>query len=50
MDAITDIIVLSKQKRPPKGYTSAGDIDGLMICYKQTPIAETYGRLPHSQS
>uniref|UniRef100_A0A914EM61 Multivesicular body subunit 12A n=1 Tax=Acrobeloides nanus TaxID=290746 RepID=A0A914EM61_9BILA len=50
VDAVTDIIVLSKNKRPPKGYTSAGDIDGLLICFKQTPIAETYGRLPHSKS
>jgi ESCRT-I complex subunit MVB12 len=50
LDAITDIIVLARSKRPPKGYTSAGDVDGMNICFKVSTISETYGRLVHSQS
>ncbi|KAH7716913.1 hypothetical protein AAVH_15690, partial [Aphelenchoides avenae] len=50
LDAVTDLIVLGKQKRPPKGYTSAGDIDGMVLCFKQSTIPESYGRLTHSQS
>uniref|UniRef100_A0A915D4Y0 MABP domain-containing protein n=1 Tax=Ditylenchus dipsaci TaxID=166011 RepID=A0A915D4Y0_9BILA len=41
---------LSGSKKPPKGYTSAGDIDGMLICYKVTTIPQTYGQLKHSQS
>uniref|UniRef100_A0AC35GCB4 MABP domain-containing protein n=1 Tax=Panagrolaimus sp. PS1159 TaxID=55785 RepID=A0AC35GCB4_9BILA len=50
LDAITDIIVLARSKRPPKGYTSAGEVDGMNICFKVSTISETYGRLVHSQS
>lgn len=54
LDAITDIIVLARAKRPPKGYTDAGDVDGMKICFKVNTIPETYGRLrnelKHSQS
>uniref|UniRef100_A0A7E4VYA9 MABP domain-containing protein n=1 Tax=Panagrellus redivivus TaxID=6233 RepID=A0A7E4VYA9_PANRE len=50
IDAVTDIIVLGKTKRPPKGYSSAGEIDGCTICYKVNPIPPTYGRLNHSHS
>lgn len=50
LDAVTDIIVLSKNKRPPKGYTSAGEIDGVLVCFKVATIPETYARLNHSKS
>jgi ESCRT-I complex subunit MVB12 len=50
LDAVTDIIVLARTKRPPKGYTEAGDVDGMKICFKVTTIPETYGRLVHSRS
>uniref|UniRef100_A0AC34F460 MABP domain-containing protein n=1 Tax=Panagrolaimus sp. ES5 TaxID=591445 RepID=A0AC34F460_9BILA len=50
LDAITDLIVLARSKRPPKGYTSAGDVDGMNICFKVSTIPETYGRLVHSRS
>lgn len=32
--AVTDIIVLSKLKKPPSGFTSAGELNSLLICYK----------------
>ncbi|KAI1709943.1 multivesicular body subunit 12 domain-containing protein [Ditylenchus destructor] len=50
LDAVSDILILSKSKKPPKGYTIAGDVDGMIICYKVSTIPESYGRLKHSQS
>lgn len=50
VDAVTSIIILAKTKRPPKGYSQAGEIDGMMICFKVCTIPEGYGRLTHSQS
>ncbi|KAI6183326.1 hypothetical protein M3Y97_00477400 [Aphelenchoides bicaudatus] len=43
IDALTDVIVLSKNKRPPKGYTSAGEVDGILICFKVATIPQSYG-------
>lgn len=57
MDALTDIIVLNRNKRPPKGYVSAGyvladnidqysifrEVDGAMICFKASAIPASYG-------
>jgi len=37
-DAISDLIVLSKNKRAPVNYTLVGEINGLAICYKMAPI------------
>uniref|UniRef100_A0AC35TT15 MABP domain-containing protein n=1 Tax=Rhabditophanes sp. KR3021 TaxID=114890 RepID=A0AC35TT15_9BILA len=37
IDAITEIIIV-KSKKPYRGYTPAGEIDGLYIWYKATPI------------
>uniref|UniRef100_A0A914W046 MABP domain-containing protein n=1 Tax=Plectus sambesii TaxID=2011161 RepID=A0A914W046_9BILA len=34
VDAVCDLIILTRQKKPPNGYSMAGDIDGLTICYK----------------
>jgi len=39
VDAVSDLIILAKQKRPPQGFTLAGEIDGLLLCYK-------YGVIP----
>lgn len=36
--AITDIIILSKAKKAPDGFTLAGEINGLIICYKSAPL------------
>ncbi|KAL3115950.1 hypothetical protein niasHT_007250 [Heterodera trifolii] len=50
IDAVTNLIVLARSRRPPKGYTLAGDIDGMAICFRVSIIPEGYGRLTHSQS
>jgi len=50
LDAVTDIVILSRTKRPPRGYTSAGEVDGMTICFKVATIPETYARLNHSKS
>ncbi|KAI3409843.1 hypothetical protein GPALN_006217 [Globodera pallida] len=50
IDAVTNLIVLAKARKPPKGYTWAGDIDGMAICFRVSTIPEGYGRLVHSQS
>jgi len=39
VDAVNDVIVLAKLKKPPTGYSLAGEVDGLLICYK-------YGTIP----
>lgn len=31
---VTDIIVLSRMKRAPEGFSLAGDINGVTVCYK----------------
>ncbi|XP_013778228.1 multivesicular body subunit 12B-like [Limulus polyphemus] len=38
-EAVTDIIVLSKSKKPPPGFTLAGEINSLLICYKCGPVS-----------
>ena len=43
IDAVSDIIVLNRNKRPPRGYTTAGDVDGAHIAFHVAPIASTYG-------
>jgi len=32
--AVTDVIVLSKSKRAPKGFQSAGELSSMVICFK----------------
>ncbi|XP_046437154.1 multivesicular body subunit 12B-like [Daphnia pulex] len=36
--AITDIIILSKSKKAPEGFTMGGEINGLVLCYKSAPL------------
>lgn len=43
IDAVSDIIVLNRNKRPPRGYTVAGEVDGALIAFHVAPIASTYG-------
>lgn len=51
VDAVGDIIVLSKQRKPPKNYSSAGEIDGTTICFKHIVIPSSFGVvIPRSQS
>ncbi|XP_058462300.1 multivesicular body subunit 12B [Malaya genurostris] len=37
--AITDIILCSRLRQAPEGFTLAGDINGILICYKTTLVA-----------
>lgn len=39
--AITDIIILSKSKKAPEGFTMAGEVNGLLVCYKSAPLPTT---------
>ncbi|XP_013395839.1 multivesicular body subunit 12B-like [Lingula anatina] len=39
-DAISEIIFLSKLKRPPTGYTLIGDINNLLLCTKISPVPQ----------
>jgi len=39
VDAVNDVILLAKSKKPPTGYSLAGEIDGLLLCFK-------YGTIP----
>ncbi|MFH4978375.1 hypothetical protein AB6A40_005084 [Gnathostoma spinigerum] len=50
VDAIGEILVLNKLKKPPRGYASAGEIDGALICFKHIVIPQNFGRLPHCRS
>lgn len=34
LSAVTDIILLSKSKKAPEGFSLAGDINGLAVCFK----------------
>lgn len=39
--AITDIIIMSKAKKAPEGFTMAGEVNGLLLCYKSAPLPAT---------
>lgn len=39
VEAITDIILCTKTKLAPNGFQSAGEINGVLICYKSGPLA-----------
>ncbi|XP_034934545.1 multivesicular body subunit 12B [Chelonus insularis] len=47
MVAVTDIIVCSRIKKAPTGFTYAGEVNGVIICYKLSAITN---REPGSQS
>uniref|UniRef100_A0A8R1DRD2 N-acyl-aliphatic-L-amino acid amidohydrolase n=1 Tax=Caenorhabditis japonica TaxID=281687 RepID=A0A8R1DRD2_CAEJA len=49
VDAIGEIIIMGKSKKVPRDYTSAGEIDSLLVCYKVVAIPQTYG-IPTSNS
>ena len=40
VDAVCDVVILAKTKHAPAGYTIAGDVDGLMICFKYSTIPD----------
>ncbi|XP_054271590.1 multivesicular body subunit 12B [Macrosteles quadrilineatus] len=38
LSAITDIILLGRAKKAPEGFSLAGEINGIVICFKTGPI------------
>ncbi|XP_050076269.1 multivesicular body subunit 12B [Anopheles maculipalpis] len=36
--AITDIILCSRLRQAPEGFTLAGDINGILVCFKLSPV------------
>ncbi|CAG9538066.1 unnamed protein product [Cercopithifilaria johnstoni] len=51
VDAIGEIVLLSKMRRPLKNYSSAGEVDGILICFKHIVIPSSFGvTLPRSRS
>lgn len=36
--AVTDVILCSKLKVAPEGFTLAGDLNGITVCYKSGPV------------
>lgn len=42
VDAVSDVIVLARTKKPPTGYTLAGDLDGLTVCFKYSVIPQDF--------
>ncbi|GAU97516.1 hypothetical protein RvY_08798 [Ramazzottius varieornatus] len=37
-EAICDLIILSRKRTPPEGYTFFGDVGGLLLCFLRGPI------------
>ncbi|VDK78369.1 unnamed protein product [Litomosoides sigmodontis] len=51
VDAVGEIILLSKLRKPPKNYSSAGEVDGILICFKHIVIPSSFGvAIPRSSS
>uniref|UniRef100_A0A915BG89 Multivesicular body subunit 12A n=1 Tax=Parascaris univalens TaxID=6257 RepID=A0A915BG89_PARUN len=51
VDAIGEIVVLNRHKKPPRNFSSAGEIDGSLICFRHVVIPPSFGiSLPRSQS
>uniref|UniRef100_A0A915PD48 MABP domain-containing protein n=1 Tax=Setaria digitata TaxID=48799 RepID=A0A915PD48_9BILA len=51
VDAIGEIVLLSKMRKPPKNYSSAGEVDGILICFKHIVIPSSFGiAIPRSRS
>ncbi|CAB3405863.1 unnamed protein product [Caenorhabditis bovis] len=49
VDAIGEIVIFAKNKKVPRNYTSAGEVDQLLICFRVITIPQTYG-IPRSNS
>ncbi|VDN31514.1 unnamed protein product, partial [Gongylonema pulchrum] len=51
VDAVGEIILLSKMRKPPRNYSSAGEVDGILICFKHIVIPSSFGMtIPRSRS
>ncbi|ESN95197.1 hypothetical protein HELRODRAFT_179523 [Helobdella robusta] len=38
-EAVSDMIILSRNKKPPNNYTAIGEINGLVLCYQMCNLA-----------
>uniref|UniRef100_A0A915J7F5 Multivesicular body subunit 12A n=1 Tax=Romanomermis culicivorax TaxID=13658 RepID=A0A915J7F5_ROMCU len=45
VDAVSDFMILARQKRPPPLYTIAGELEGLLLCYKYGVIPPNFPNL-----
>lgn len=43
VDAVGEIIVLNKKGKTPKEFTSAGEVDGILICFRVVVIPPSFG-------
>ncbi|KAM3727212.1 Multivesicular body subunit 12B [Dirofilaria immitis] len=51
VDAVGEILLLSKMRKPLKNYSSAGEVDGILICFKHIVIPSSFGvAIPRSRS
>lgn len=46
--AVTDIIICSRLKRAPEGFTLAGEINGVVICYKMGNVQDAEADQSHN--
>uniref|UniRef100_A0A1I7VT42 MABP domain-containing protein n=1 Tax=Loa loa TaxID=7209 RepID=A0A1I7VT42_LOALO len=51
VDAVGEIVLLSKMRKPPKNYSCAGEVDGILVCFKHIVIPSSFGvTIPRSRS
>ncbi|KFD55196.1 hypothetical protein M514_03837 [Trichuris suis] len=44
IDAVCEISIFARQKKPPGNHYYAGDIDGLLLCFKYRPVYKRFRR------
>ncbi|PIO68823.1 hypothetical protein TELCIR_09374 [Teladorsagia circumcincta] len=49
VDAVGEVIILNKQKKTPRDFTLAGEIDGAALCFRVVVVPPAFG-LKHSAS
>lgn len=49
-EAVNDIILLTKTKRPPEGYSFVGDVNGVVICMKLGKVPAETQNFQHASS
>ncbi|VDL62662.1 unnamed protein product [Nippostrongylus brasiliensis] len=47
VDAVGEVIILNRQKKVPRDFTLAGEVDGAAICFRVVVVPPTFG-LKHS--
>uniref|UniRef100_A0A0K0D516 MABP domain-containing protein n=1 Tax=Angiostrongylus cantonensis TaxID=6313 RepID=A0A0K0D516_ANGCA len=43
VDAVGEVIILNKQKKTPRDFTLAGEVDGAAICFRVIVVPPTFG-------